>query len=136
MNDKKIEDSKFGCDLELEYVMARIRAMKDAKRRLEEEIKEDMKYVKEAMTDETEMKCGSFKATVVTRTRKGVMSLSKVTELLGEEVAEKITTRSVSEWIQIDETFDNVKMFEIGPDDLVPDWAQSAYRGLTNTEEE
>ena len=135
MTNEIVEDSEFET-VELEYIMARVRAMKEAKRKLEKEIKSDMDYIKKAMGDKTEMKHGSFMAKVVIRTRKGVMSLAKVTEILGEEMADKVTNRSVSEWIQIEEVFDMVEPFTIGPEDLVPEWTRTAYDNLTKKDEE
>jgi len=120
---------------DLEFSMARIRAMKEAKKNLDREIQEEMKYVESIMRDKTELKSGSFKATVVTRTRKGAMSIGKIAEILGKEAAEKVTTVSESRWIDITEVFDDVEPFAIKPADLVPAWVHSAFKGLTGEEE-
>lgn len=120
---------------DLEFSMARIRAMKEAKKNLENEIREEMKYIDSMMRDRLELRAGSFKAKVVTRNRKGAMSLKKITELLGKEAADKVTTESTSRFIEIVEVYDDVERFAIRPNDLVPEWVRAAYQGLNKEEE-
>lgn len=120
---------------DLEFSMARIRAMKEAKKNLENEIREEMKYIDSMMRDRLELRAGSFKAKVVTRNRKGAMSLKKITELLGKDAADKVTTESTSRFIEIVEVYDGVERFAIRPNDLVPEWVRAAYQGLNKEEE-
>ena len=119
---------------DLEFIMARISAMKEAKKNLDKEIREEMKYIESMMRDRLELRVGSFKAKVGTRNRRGAMSLKKITEILGKEAAEKVTTESTSRFIEIVEVFDGVEPFVIKPGDLVPKWVRSAFQGPNEEE--
>ena len=112
---------------DIEYVMARIYTMKEAKKNLDREIRQDEKYLAKIMGDKEELKTPSFTASRKSFTRKSVVSLDDVIEILGDEVAEQLTRVSEVSYVSIAETLEDFEPYMVENTALLPDWARRAY---------
>ena len=69
---------------DIEYVMARISAMSEAKKELDKAIKADKKYIREKMGDREELVTDSFTASTYMFKRKQAMKLDEIRRVLGD----------------------------------------------------
>ena len=111
---------------DIQYVMARIKAMEDARKNLASAIKEDKAYVREAMGEREVLETPAFTAKIVTRTSTRLLGIEHIRNLLGSTTVDKITKKSESKSLSIKETLVNFEPFEVEDLELVPDWAKSA----------
>ena len=111
---------------DIQYVMARIKAMEDARKNLARAIKEDKEYVREAMGEREVLETPAFTAKIVTRTSTRLLGIEHIRNLLGSSTVDKITKTSESKSLSIKETLANFEPFEVEDLELVPDWAKSA----------
>ena len=107
---------------DIQYVMARIKAMEDARKNLARAIKEDKEYVREAMGEREVLETPAFTAKIVTRTSTRLLGIEHIRNLL-----DKITKKSESKSLSIKESLVNFEPFEVEDLELVPDWAKQPY---------
>lgn len=112
---------------DIQYVMARIKAMEDARNALARAIKEDKDYVRESMGEREVLETPAFTAKIITRTQTRVMGLEDVRNILGTETVNKITKTTESKSLSIKETLVNFEPFEVEDLELIPDWAKQPY---------
>lgn len=112
---------------DIQYVMARIKAMEDVRNNLTKAIKEDKEYVQKAMGEREVLETPAFTAKIVTRTSTRLLGIEHIRNLLGSTTVDKITKTSESKSLSIKETLANFEPFEVEDLELVPDWAKQPY---------
>lgn len=115
---------------DIQYVMARIKAMEDVRNNLTKAIKEDKEYVQKAMGEREVLETPAFTAKIVTRTSTRLLGIEHIRNLLGSTTVDKITKTSESKSLSIKETLANFEPFEVEDLELVPDWAKQTYIAL------
>ena len=116
---------------DIEYIMARIAAMDDAKKNLDRAIREDKKYIREVMGEREELVTRSYTASTKSFKRQSAMKLDEIRDILGDEAAEKVTRISEVTYLNIDPSKDpNWKPFKVDGLELLPAWAREAYNML------
>ena len=112
---------------DIEYIMARIYAMEEARKNLGRAIKEDRDYLLEVMGERDVLETPSFTAKMKTRTQTRLMGLEHIRNLLGTDTVNKITKTSTSRSLSIRETLHNFEPFQVEDLELVPFWAKTPY---------
>jgi len=119
---------------DIEYIMARIYAMEEARKNLGRAIKEDKEYLLKAMGERDVLETPSFTAKMKTRTQTRLMGLEHIRNLLGTDAVNKITKTSTSRSLSIKETLHNFEPFRVEDLELVPHWAKRQYIELQTRE--
>ena len=113
---------------DIEYIMARIAAMDDAKKNLDRAIREDKKYLREDMGERKELVTRSFTATMKSFKRQSAMKLDEIRKILGDEAADKVTRSSEVTYLNINETKGpDWEPFKADDIEMIPKWAREAY---------
>ena len=115
---------------DIEYVMARISAMSEAKKELDRAIRADKKYIREKMGDREELVTDSFTASTFLFKRKQAMKLDEIRKVLGDEAADSVTKTIEVEYLNINPTEGELEPWILQPGELLPDWAMTAYKML------
>ncbi len=113
---------------DIEYIMARIATMDDAKKNLDRAIREDKKYLREVMGEREELVTRSFTATTKSFKRQSVMKLDEIKKILGDEAADKVTRSSEVTFLNINQTKGpDWEPFKVDDIEMLPAWARDAY---------
>ena len=116
---------------DIEYIMARIAAMDDAKKNLDRAIREDKKYLREVMGEREELVTRSFTASTKSFKRQSAMKLDEIRKILGDEAADKVTRSSEVTYLNINETKGpDWEPFKVDDIEMLPAWARDAYNML------
>jgi hypothetical protein len=118
MSERKADD--------IEFVMARIYAMKEAKKNLEREIREDEKYLREFMEGKEEHETPSYVAVRKSFVRESLKTLDEISLILGEDVVKRLTKKTDVSYVSIKENIE-FEPFVVESMDLLPKWAHRAY---------
>ena len=114
---------------DVEFFLARISALRQAKRELQNMLDDDLKYVGKVLGERDLMNTERYTVERKTFQNKRAMGLKEIENILGEEIAQSVTKVSENTRIYINEVID-VEPFEIKPGDLVPDYVRAAIKGV------
>ena len=116
---------------DIEYIMARIAAMDDAKKNLDRAIREDKKYLREVMGEREELVTRSYTASTTSFKRQSAMKLDEIRDILGDEAADKVTRSSEVTYLNINPSKGpDWEPFKADDIEMIPKWAQEAYNML------
>ena len=108
---------------DIEYIMARIAVMDDAKKNLDRAIREDKKYIREVMGEREELVSRSYTASTTSFKRQSAMKLDEIRDILGDEAADKVTRSSEVTYLNINPTKGpDWEPFKADDIEMIPKW--------------
>ena len=120
---------------DIEYIMARIYAMKEARKNLDREIREDEKYLNEFMEGKEEHITRSYKASKKTFSRKSLKTMDEIALIINDEnVMDRLTKASEVSYVSVEENID-FEPYQVDDLNLIPAWARVSYIELQLSEE-